>query len=201
VYGENFFGGFGVAGRSRGTGTAVLGDLQNPAGGFAGMFHGRVHVNGTLSKSGGTFRIDHPADPANRYLNHSFVESPEMKNVYDGIVLLDSNGEATVQLPGYFEALNTDFRYQLTPVGVPASLYIRSEVSNGRFLIAGGKPGLKVSWQVTGVRKDPWALANPIVVEEPKTKPGKYLNPELYGRPSGESELRSVESAPNKTLP
>src|SRR5262249_38122795 len=51
---------------------------------LAGFFSGNVQVSGTLSKSAGTFKIDHPLDPANKYLNHSLVESPEMLNVYAG---------------------------------------------------------------------------------------------------------------------
>ena len=84
--------------------------------GYAGWFQGRVHVNGTLSKAAGSFKIDHPLDPENKYLSHSFVESPDMKNVYDGIVTTDADGYATVELPDWFEALNRDFRYQLTVI-------------------------------------------------------------------------------------
>lgn len=35
--------------------------------------------------------VSHPFDPANKYLLHSFVESSDMKNVYDGVVELDKN--------------------------------------------------------------------------------------------------------------
>jgi hypothetical protein len=75
---------------------------------------GNVSVPGMLSKGGGTFKIDHPLDPENKYLFHSFVESPDMKNIYDGVVTTDNQGYATVALPAYFEALNTGFRYQVT---------------------------------------------------------------------------------------
>ena len=92
-----------------------------------------------------------------------------MKNVYDGIAVLDANGEAAVMLPDWFEALNEGFRYQLTPVGAPApQLHIADEIAHPQFRIAGGVPGQRVCWQVTGVRKDPWARAHPVVVEEPK---------------------------------
>src|SRR5690606_1929323 len=60
---------------------------------------GGVSVLGSLSKGSGTFVIDHPLDPENKLLYHSFVESPDVKNIYDGIVTLDENGEATVELP------------------------------------------------------------------------------------------------------
>src|SRR5207249_878008 len=113
--------------------------------------------------------IDHPLDPANKYLSHSFVESPDMKNVYDGVVVLDANSEAKVELPEWFEALNRDFRYQLTAVGAPApNLHIARKIEDNSFTIAGGQPGLEVSWQVTGIRKDSWAQANPLAVVEEK---------------------------------
>jgi hypothetical protein len=160
--------------------------ISDDANGYAGYFNGRVHVNGTLSKSAGGFKIDHPLDPENRYLNHSFVESSDMKNIYDGVVELDVNGEAWIELPEWFEALNRDFRYQLTSVGAPApGLYVAEKVANNRFKIAGGAAGLEVSWQVTGIRQDNYADANRIVVEEDKRpeERGTYLHPQAWGRP------------------
>lgn len=150
---------------------------------YAGYFSGDVMIYGNLSKSSGTFKIDHPLDPENKYLYHSFVESPDMMNVYNGIVILDGNGEATVQLPSYFEALNKDFRYQLTCVGGYAPVYIAEEIVNNSFRIAGGKAGLKVSWQVTGVRQDAYAKAHPITpeVEKPAHERGWYLHPVEHG--------------------
>jgi hypothetical protein len=163
------------------TGIGVWGVTNS--GPFAGFFQGRVHVAGTLSKSGGGFRIDHPSEPAHKYLNHSFVESPERKNVYDGVTGLSDRGEATVRLPDWFEALNEDFRYQLTPIGAPApQLHVASEIENAAFRIAGGAPGQRVCWQVTGSRKDPWARAHPLQPEEIKSEEeqGLYLHPELF---------------------
>lgn len=173
--------------------TAYQGGWQ---GGWAALFNGIVQVQGILSvvgsliKSGGMFKIDHPLDPAHKYLHHSFVESSEMKNIYDGVITLDSKGEAQVELPAWFEALNRDFRYQLTPLGAPApNLHIARKVSNGRFAIAGGHPGLEISWQMTGVRKDAWAQANPLEVEKEKPlhEQGYYLHPELHGQPKEKS--------------
>ena len=159
----------------------------------AGYFNGDVEVAGTLSKSGGSFKIDHPLDPANRYLSHSFVESPDMMNVYNGNAVLDAAGEAFVELPAYFETLNRDFRYQLTAIGAPGpNLYIAEEIRSNRFRIAGGAPGTKVSWQVTGIRRDAWADENRIVVEEdkPAEDRGYYLHPRLYGQPETRNVVR-----------
>ena len=179
-------------------GYGVIGSVGT--GGFrAGFFAGDVQINGSLSKAGGGFRIDHPLEPAHKYLSHSFVESPEMKNVYDGVVALDEHGECRVELPEWFEAVNCDFRYQLTSIGEPApNLHVAQEISNNHFNIAGGKSGMKVSWQVTGIRKDAWAQAHPLIVEEekPENERGYYLYPELYDQPrenstfwKGNSEL------------
>jgi hypothetical protein len=166
---------------------AIYGYAPIASNSYAGYFAGNVHITGTLSKSAGSFRIDHPQDPENKVLSHSFVESPEMKNIYDGIIVLDNSGAGQVILPSYFDALNTEFRYQLTSIGMPGpDLYIASEISGNTFRIAGGKPGQKVSWMVTGIRKDPYAQQHPIKVEEEKNseEKGKYLNPEVYGKPA-----------------
>jgi len=132
---------------------------------------GNVNVGGTLTKHSGTFRIDHPLDPANEYLSHSFVESPDMMNIYNGSVTTDRRGMATVILPAYFEALNRDFRYQLTPVGQFAQAFVAEKVKGNRFVIKTSKPGVEVSWQVTGVRHDEWANQHRVQVEEPKPAP------------------------------
>ena len=106
-----------------------------------------------------------------------------MKDFYDGIAVLDGNGEAEVQLPDWFEALNRDLRYQLTCIGGFAPLYISKEVENNRFRIAGGSSGLKVSWQITGIRHDAFAEAHksPIEEQKPPSERGHYLHPELFG--------------------
>jgi hypothetical protein len=158
--------------------------------GYAGVFIGKVYVAGALEKAGGGFKIDHPLDPANTYLNHSFVESDARKNVYDGTVVLDDDGTATVVLPPWFERLNRDVRYQLTPIGAPApELHIADELADNQFRIAGGRPGLKVCWQVTGIRQDAWARAFPLVVEEAKAADacGAYLHPGLTEEQQGPS--------------
>lgn len=152
----------------------------------AGLFQGEVNVTGNLTKGGGGFMIDHPLDPENKYLYHSYVESPDMMNVYNGNAKLDRKGEALVKLPAYFEALNRDFRYQLTAIGAPApNLHVGRKISDNAFIIAGGKPGMDVSWQVTGIRNDAYAKAHRIVSEVNKEleNQGKYLHPKELEKP------------------
>jgi hypothetical protein len=112
-----------------------------------------------------------------------------MKNIYDGVVNLDRQGEAVVLLPDWFGALNKDFRYQLTCIGGFAPVFIAEEISENRFKISGGNPGTKVSWMVTGIRQDAWANAHRVPVEEekPTQERGYYLHPELYGQPPQKS--------------
>lgn len=122
-----------------------------------------------------------------------------MMNIYNGVVRLDGQGEAWVEMPAWFEKLNSDYRYQLTAIGAPApNLYVAEEIQGNRFKIAGGKPGMKVSWEVTGIRQDPFARANRIPVEEEKTgiERGHYLYPDAYGLP----EEKGIDWATNEYL-
>jgi hypothetical protein len=121
-----------------------------------------------ITKPTGSFSIDHPLDPANEFLNHSFVESPDMMNIYNGSVTTNKRGFAAVTLPAYFEALNQDFRYQLTPLGQFAQAFVAEKIKDNRFVIRTDKPGVEVSWQVTGVRHDAFANSHRIQVEEAK---------------------------------
>lgn len=164
---------------------------------------GNVTITGSISKGSGTFRIDHPLDPARKFLSHSFVESPDMKNVYDGVVTLDRDGTATVSLPGWFEALNRDHRFQLTPMGASMpDLHVRAGIADGSFSIAGGRAGHDVCWQVTGIRKDAYAVAHPTPVEEDKIgeEVGLYLHPEEHGQPAhrgiGHAEAQRIAAEP-----
>ena len=181
--------GTGIKGTAM-NGSSAYGVWGESSSGYAGFFSGKVRVTGTLEKAGGSFKIDDPIDPANKYLSHSFVESPDMKNIYDGVVALDATGVAEVTMPAWFTALNQDFRYQLTAIGAPGpNLYIAEEIHENQFKIAGGTAGMKVSWQVTGIRHDAWANANRIPVEEdkPGVEKGSYLHPELFGQPASKS--------------
>jgi hypothetical protein len=184
-------------------GTGVVGVNTGTGGNdYAGFFQGNVFITGNLSKGGGSFQIDHPLDPANKYLYHSFVESPDMMNIYNGVATLDPRGSIWITLPDYFEALNQDFRYQLTSMGRPQpSLYVAKEISGNRFRISGGKPGGKVSWQVTGVRHDAYADAHRIQVEveKPPQEQGRYLHPELFGAPAEQAIGYPAPAAPTRS--
>lgn len=203
VYGQSYSGSgvYGVAWASNGIG--IIGEANSTnaigvdarsdfgtaiyarGGTWAGYFQGNVYVSGTINKSAVGFKIDHPDDPANKYLYHSSVESQDMKDLYDGMAVLDARGETLVELPSWFQSVNGDFRYQLTCIGDYAPVYIAQEISNNRFKIAGGKAGMKVSWQVTGIRHDPYAEQNrmPVEQDKPENERGYYLHPELYGQP------------------
>jgi hypothetical protein len=153
--------------------------------GVGGTFTGDLEVGGAITAGTKDFKIDHPLDPANKYLLHASVESSEMMNIYTGNVTTNAQGEATVQLPEWFEVLNTDFRYQLTVIGQFAQAIIARKIESNRFEIRTNAPNVEVSWQVTGVRQDAYAKAHPLVVEEQKESrlQGFYIHPELYGAP------------------
>ncbi len=197
-------GGFsaGVRGINNGTGGAGIGGwFSHPGsgwglystagpGGLAGRFVGDVTIFGTLSKTAGSFKIDNPLHPSTEYLQHSFVESPDMMDVYNGNVTTDVKGFATIKLPAYFQALNRDFRYQLTIVGTRGwNARVVKEIAHNRFTIQTDQPNVKVSWQVTGIRHDAYANAHRIQVVVPKTgaERGKYVFPQLYGQAKSKS--------------
>jgi hypothetical protein len=176
-------------------GRGVWGRSNSSLGGHAGWFTGTVNVNGTLTKSAGSFKIDHPLDPENKYLSHSFVESPEMMNVYAGNVVTGGDGFATVELPDWFEALNRDFRYQLTVLDEGDSdAFVHAKVvrkiAGNRFTIRTSAPRAEVSWMVTGVRKDAYAEKHRIPVEEWKEPGarGTYIHPADWGQPAERGE-------------
>ena len=156
-----------------------------PNTGYAGYFVGRLNATGAITGASKSFKIDHPLDPENKYLLHTSVESPYMMNIYNGNVTTDANGNANIELPEWFEALNKDFRYQLTVIGEFAQAIVSKEINNNEFSIKTNKPNVKVSWQVTGIRHDAWANENRTVVEEnkPDKEKGKYLHPAAFNMP------------------
>jgi hypothetical protein len=207
VYGISSAGsGNGVAGRVTGTGAAyAIWGLGNGGTTYAGVFSGNVSISGSISKGSGTFKIDHPMDPEHKYLYHSFVESPDMMNVYNGNVRTDASGYADVALPTYFEALNKDFRYQLTVLDDSDDFVmakVTRKVEGNSFTIRTSKPNVEVSWQVTGIRKDPYANAHRVVPEVDKVGQdvGKYLHPLEWGQPASKGvEYKRIQELINAT--
>ena len=187
----------GVVGVSKsGDGTAGSTESQTASGVYgvghrAGLFDGNVGVSGVLSVTGlKQFQIDHPLDPSNKYLFHASIESSEALNLYTGNAILDRHGRALVRLPDWFEAVNADFRYQLTAVGSAApSLYVAKKIAGNQFTIAGGHSGQEVSWQVIAARNDVWIRDHPMHVEEekPAAERGTYIYPQGFGQPAERS--------------
>ena len=195
--------GVGAAFTNSGGGTSAVIE-GNGAGGnvFTLDASGNLTIKGKLTKGSGSFKIDHPLDPANKFLSHSFVESPDMMNVYNGNITTNRHGFATVNLPDYFESLNGDFRYQLTVIGQFAQAIVKREIANNRFTIKTNKPLVRVSWQVTGIRHDAYANQYRIPVEEEKAsgEQGYYLHPEVFGQPESKSisaARKSAQSSPH----
>lgn len=151
---------------------------------------GNFLAGGTITGSAKFFLIDDPRDPYNANLRHACVESDEYKNVYDGVVTTDAKGFATITLPDWFDAINEKFRYQLTVLD-DSDDFVLSKVANkiedNQFTIRTSKPRVEVSWQVTGVRKDAFVKANPLIVEEAKDKAqkGKLLYDPKAIKPAG----------------
>lgn len=204
VFGSHAGSGTGVRGSSSGLGVhgitlssatnayGVLGEEPSGGGGHA------VYAIGTLAATGTkSFQIDHPLEPETKFLNHFCVEAPEPYNIYRGTAELDARGEADVELPAYFSAINRDPTVTLTAVGAPMPmLHLAGEVQGNRFRVAGGAPGMRVHWRVEATRDDRWMRAygngNPTEQIKDGNAAGKYLNPELFGKPM---ELRIVPAA------
>jgi hypothetical protein len=167
--------------------------------GRAAIFAGDVDLRGNLNVSGTkNFRIDHPLYPEDKYLVHAAIESSEALNVYSGNTVTDTNGDAVITLPEWFEAVNRDLRYQLTVLGTFAQAIIAEKVKQNRFTIKTNAPNVEVSWQVTGVRSDPSMLEHPFQSVEDKNgrERGYYVDPKAYNQP----EQRGIDWARNPML-
>jgi hypothetical protein len=139
--------------RAKTTGNGIHGSAPGPSnngttGPFAGFFENDVKITGRLYV--GNTLIAHPLA----------VQTSQI--VAAGMVDLDSNGEAVVELPNGLADLHTNFTYQLTVIGGPApNLHVAQEVRDDSFKIGGGTGNLKVSWQVSAKVKEAPALSEP----------------------------------------
>ncbi len=178
-------------------GVAVYGSSSN---GYAAFWDGAVGQNGPTTMAAAALRVDHPAHPEERYLELPLAASGERTVTLDGTVHLDGAGAAEVRLPSWFARVTENHRYQLTAIGAPApSLHIARELEGDTFAVAGGVPGQKVSWQISGSRRDPWAVAHPFTPEPAKSaeERGTLLHPELYGRPPESALLAPRQGVPH----
>jgi hypothetical protein len=198
VWGENYDAllplgnAIGVAGKGY---WGVVGE-DRYLGGVAGAYG--VFSNGDFGATGvKTFIIDHPMDPENKFLKHFSTESNEVLNIYRGNAVFAENGEAIIELPDYYDAINTNPSYNLTPVGGFAQLYIKEEISEGKFIIGGGTEGLKVSWTIYSERNDPYLRNYPekkaVEVEKREGQKGKYVMPQLYNQPMDKKMIQSED--------
>lgn len=193
-------GGIGIsAGNGRPGGTGIFGGASNTTSANTGVWASSdstanganaLYCGGRFTATGSkAFRIDHPFDPANKYLLHYCAEGQVPLNIYAGIVTTDEHGYADVKLPNYFEAINKDFRYTLTVIDKSDDFVLAKvvdEVKDNAFRIRTSKPGVKVSWEVKGTRNDAWmrAYGAPDEMDKPDNEVGSYQNPELYGMPN-----------------
>jgi hypothetical protein len=184
---QGFGGDFGVIGSTNGGNNLGLFSTSD----FA--------ANGTKA-----FLIDHPLDPANKTLRHFCIESNEVLNMYRGVVELGANGQAVIELPDYFDAININPSYQLTAIGTPTQPYVLSEISNNQFVVSGA-PNTKVSWTVHAQRNDPTIQYFNSTIDNYTTnvrmkrphEVGKYFTPEAYGQSKEQGILYSPATAKN----
>jgi len=208
----NYQAGFGTYGQNFDL-TAPLGNAVGAYGiGYVGVWGDQlgtggpaIHANGELSASGlKTFKIDHPTDPENKYLKHFTIESNEVLNMYRGTATFDANGESIIEMPSYFDEININFSYHLTPIGSYAPLFVKSKMENRKFVVAGGNPGDEVSWTVYAERNDPYVQQNPDrkIVEQEKESwnKGKYLMPELYNQSADKKIVKPLQKVEQKEL-
>jgi hypothetical protein len=174
------------------------------AAGVAGWFEGDINVTGDIHKSNCYFLIDHPLDPENKLLRHTCVESPENLLIYRGTVRLSADGEAVVELPGYFEALTDEMQasVHLTPRGRPFLTGYDWQPGYTAFTVY-GSPERQVSWMVLAQRDDPVAKQHMRPVVEDKGPDNKFcdrgelLYPSAYGYPEAMSRSRKIFTPAN----
>ncbi|MEV4423295.1 hypothetical protein AB0L40_25460 [Patulibacter sp. NPDC049589] len=192
-----------IEGVTNGNGAGIFGQGKSTGGvftGTAGLFNGNVVINGNLTVTGtkSGFQIDDPRAPTERTLTHTPVETDALTVVYTGNVTTGDDGRATVELPDYATALAGQWRYQLTPIGKFGQAIVQDEVDgDGKFVVRTEHGATKVSWSVTGVRKDPQAQKHAIAPVRTKsaTDQGTYLDPSLYGAPATDSSVVDVKPA------
>jgi hypothetical protein len=175
--------------------------LLNPNGGNVGIGttnpSAKLTVNGSLSKSSGSFRIDHPIKPETHDLVHSFVEAPQADNIYRGKVDLVA-GKAEVNIDsvagmtvGTFVLINGEI--QVFTSNESDWDAVRGRVEGNKVIIEcqNTQSTATISWLVIGERQDKhmydteWTDENGKVIVEP-------LKPEPAPEPKVETESEEV---------
>jgi len=134
--------GYGATGC--GTGTTVIGNSSTSSSCVCGCFR----------KTSGSFRIVHP-EPAkkNKWLFHSFVESPtEGDNVYRWTVDI-SNCRCSLPLPSYYKYLNKNDMSWVKPVGHFGDAFAEVDEKQENLIICSNKDG-QYNVLLIGTRKD-----------------------------------------------
>jgi hypothetical protein len=117
-------------------------------------------VNGSLAKSSGSFRIDHPLKPETHDLVHSFIEGPQADLIYRGKINL-TNGKASVNIDlasgmteGTFEVLCREV--QCFTSNESGWNHVRGSVTGNTLTIECQDQTASdlISWMVIGERKD-----------------------------------------------
>jgi len=125
-------------------------------GAFKLYVNGNTHIQGNLSKTGGSFDIMHP-DPAKEKdgwrLRHSFVESPTRgDNLYRWIAEVE-NKEAVIILPSYFKYLNENIQAWVSAKGHFGRAYAEVDSAINKLMIKADTDG-PYHVLVIGTRKD-----------------------------------------------
>jgi hypothetical protein len=174
-------GGDGVWGQADGGGNGVVGHA--PAPGFAGVFHGNVHINGDLTTQGAKSAVLSHSDGSLRRMYA--LESPE--SWFEdlgraGIV----EGRAQVDLDDEFAAMvqTDDYHVFLTPEGETQGLYVSARRPDG-FEVReqqGGTGNLTFSYRIVARRGD--IEAGRLQRIEPPAAQAESFRPKSSERPS-----------------
>jgi len=182
---------------------------------------GNLSISGNLAKGSGTFTIDNPENPYDEILQHSFFESPEMRNAYIGIgstteainystdygwnysSIVISDKEVKVTLPEWFKKLNfrnnnyNEFTGQITGRnGFCGDNFINfSEIEDNYFKVK-TELDCEFSWIIHAVRHDEFAENNRIQVVLAKAE--QDLTPITYTEERQDGTYSITEPAKEK---
>jgi hypothetical protein len=144
----------GIAFTGVGTGAAAM-EVRND---------GAVWVKGTLTKGGGSFRIDHPLPEKKdtHHLYHSFIEGPKADLIYRGKINL-VNGTASVNIDeistmteGTFELLTRDAQCFVN--NLSGWDLVKGNITGNTLTITSQNTEStdEISWMVVAERNDEW---------------------------------------------